>query len=109
PAAAEDVLQGPDGLVVAHVVVDGQGDAGLGAAIDTLFGVAVAQGQGLLGEDGSDVPVSGGFVNDGRLRVGRHGDVEHFDGRVGGQVGHGGVTAREVVLVGDGAGVLGVA
>ena len=83
---AQHVLQCAHRLVVAHVLVDGQDDAGRGAQIDAFPGLAIAHGQRLLGEDAADVAgVADGLADDGRLHVGRHGDVEHLDRRVGEQ------------------------
>ncbi len=45
-----------------------------------------------------------GLADQRRLRVGRHGDVEHLDVRVGEQLVDGGVDARDAVLLGDGLG-----
>src|SRR5207248_9484221 len=102
PAAVEQVLQGPHRLVVAHVLVDGQLDAGGGAALDAVVGLADAQGQRLLGQDAAEVlALLRGGTQDGRLGVGRHGDVENLDLRVGEEVGDGGVDGRDAVAGGD--------
>ena len=66
--------------------------------------------QRLLRQNASDmVVVPDRLADQSRLRVRRHGDVEHLNVGVGQQVGVGGVDARDVVHFGGGASVVGVA
>ena len=61
------------------------------------------QGQRLLSEDAAEVTLADldGPADQGRLHVGRHGDIEDFHFRVGEQVLNGIVNGRDPVPCGD--------
>ena len=103
PAALQDVLQRAHRLVVAHVLVDGQRDAGRGTRFDAVAGFAHRQGERLLSQDAAEAAACRPRqpADQGGLRVGRHGDVEDFDVRVGEQVLDGVVNGRDAVPCGD--------
>ena len=67
-------------MVVAHVLIDGQRDAGGVASVDGLERFGVVHAERFLSEDTFDDLASAGGFDEAQLRVGGHGDIEHFDG-----------------------------
>src|SRR5207247_8206116 len=80
-------------------------DPGAVAEFDALAGLGDAQGERLLREDALEVPMLDRFTDDGRLRVRRDGNVEHFHLRVGEQVGDRRVDGRNRVAFRGRAGI----
>ena len=69
-----------DRLVVAHILIHGQRDAGILTKPNDLDGFRVIHAERLLREDASQMPVSlNRFAYDFQLNVRRHGDVDDFD------------------------------
>ena len=105
-AAREQRLERADGLVVPHVLVDGQWDAGFGAGGDNLPGLGVVHRQGLLGEDALNVAaVLDGLAHDGELQMRWNGDVGNFNRRVGKEFLIVAVDSRDVTQFGCGEGI----
>ena len=78
-AVGQQGFAGSDGLVVAHVLVHGQHDAGLFTGFDCLDCLGVISTERFLGEDTlHDATIAGGLY-DLELVVGRHGNVEYLD------------------------------
>ena len=99
PAAAENVLERPHRLIVAHVLIDGERDAGAGAQGDALAGFTHAQCQRLLRQDAANVVAVGdGPTNDMRLHVRRDGDIQDFDVGIGQELADRAMDARNLML-----------
>src|SRR5262249_14069504 len=86
------------------------GDAGAGAGFDALPRFGHRQRQRLLSEYAAKVLVGlHDLADQGRLQVGRHGDVQNFDGRIGEEGIDAIVDFGDLVLLGGGAGMLDIA
>ena len=81
-ADSQQGFAGSDGLVVAHVLVHGQHDAGLFTGFDCLDCLGVISAKRFLGEDALDDATIAGGLDNLELVVGRHGNVEYLDGFV---------------------------
>ena len=105
-AVGQQGFAGSDGLVVAHVLVYGQHDAGLFAGFDCLDCLGVLSAEWFLREDTLDDATIAGCLDDLELVVGRHGDVEHLDGFVVQQLIDGFVHGGDAVLFSTFGGVV---
>ena len=85
-AAIQQALAGPHRLVVTHVLVDGQRDAGLLAQPHHLDRFGVVHAQRLLRQHAADViVVLDDLADHFQLHVGRHGHIDNLDAAVGQQ------------------------
>ena len=100
--ASEEVGAGPDGVVVAHVLVDHEANARSFTEADEAEAFCVILSEGLLGKDSADLAwCSRDAFDDSGLDIGRHRDVDDFHMRVCDKVFHGLVDGGDPVLVGD--------
>ncbi len=106
-APVEERLQRPHRLVVAHVLVDGEGDARLVAEADDFRRVGQIRRQRFLGQDALDViGVLHRLPDDAELLVRRVGDVDDLDVRVGEQIAPVIVDTLDAAQLGGGARIL---
>ena len=71
PAALQDVLHAADRLIVTHVLIDAERDAGFLATLDHVLRVLHRHGERLLREDAAQVFLLRRLAKDVGLQVGR--------------------------------------
>ena len=99
-AVSQERFAGTHRLVVAHVLVHGQHDAGLFAGLDGGDSLGVIRADRLLREDAFGRAACAGGLDDFELVVRRHGEVEHLDRLVIEQLFDRVVNGWDVVLLG---------
>ncbi len=105
--AIENTFTGADGLVVAHVLIDGESNVGSFAKIDDAFSLFVVHAEGLLRKDPADVVLAfDDLLNDLKLDIGGNGDVDNLDIGVIEKRFVGLVRGRNLVSFGNGLSIL---
>ncbi len=69
-------------MVIAHVLVHREGDARSFASTYGFESFRVVHPQRLLSEDSFEGVTGASGFDQAELRIGRHGNIQHFDGRV---------------------------
>ncbi len=101
-ASVEDLLQNPHRLVIAHILVDREYLAGACRLVPQGLRFVQRERQWLLREDCLDMRLRKCFADQRRLLVGRKGNVENLDVRIGYQSGRRRMNGRNFPTGGDG-------